>query len=251
MQPRNKGASEPRARAMHSALSVFFGWLKSKRLITVDPSIGLQAPSAPEARDRALTDAEIGRFWTATGAVSEPFGAILKMLLLSGNRLSEVAGMRWAELSDDRVTWTISGERTKNHRPHVVPLPPMAQELMANIHHIEGSPFVFTTTGRSPVSGWSKMKTRLDVAMQPASPWRLHDLRRTAATGMADLGISPHIVEAVLNHVSGAKAGVAGTYNRAAYTAEKKAALVRWAVHIEGLVAGRPAQVVPLRKAGA
>jgi integrase len=107
---------------------------------------------------------------------------------------------------------------------------------------------VFTTTGRSPVSGWSKIKRRLDEAMK-IPPWRLHDLRRTAATGMAEIGIAPHIVEAALNHVSGAKAGVAGTYNRAAYADEKRAALERWALHVQGLVSERPANVVKMRKA--
>ena len=105
---------------------------------------------------------------------------------------------------------------------------------------------VFTTTGTTPISGWAMIKRRLDAAMKiPA--WRLHDLRRTAATGMAEIGIAPHIVEAALNHISGAKAGVAGTYNRAAYAAEKKAALKRWASHVGGLVAGRKSKVVPLR----
>jgi integrase len=191
------------------------------------------------------------KFWAASESASKPFDAILKMLLLTGCRLNEVAGLRWTELSEDWDTWTIPGVRTKNHRPHVVPLPPLARALLGKVPRIEGSPFVFTTTGHSPVSGWSKTKARLDAVMEPDKPWRLHDLRRTAATGMADLGIHPHIVEASLNHVSGAKASVAGTYNRAAYTQEKKAALERWAAHIEGLAAGKQADVVHLRKAGA
>jgi len=115
------------------------------------------------------------------------------------------------------------------------------------VKRIEDANLVFTTTGRSPVSGWSKIKDRLDEAMGKPPHWILHDLRRTAATGMAELGIAPHIVEAVLNHISGAKAGVAGTYNRAAYAAEKKAALERWAAHITGLIEGRPANVTALR----
>src|SRR5262245_65764837 len=112
--------------------------------------------------------------------------------------------------------------------------------MIASAKRIENCPYVFSNTGRSPLQHWYKAKDRLDAAMKPATPWVLHDLRRTAATGMAELGIAPHIVEAVLNHVSGARAGVAGTYNRAAYLPEKKAALARWAAHIEGLVSGQP-----------
>ena len=108
---------------------------------------------------------------------------------------------------------------------------------------------VFTTNGKTPVTCGSKIKSRLDTRMKIA-PWRLHDLRRTVATGMAEIGIAPHIIEAVLNHVSGAKAGVAGFYNRAQYAAEKKAALERSAAHVAGLVEGKPSNVVAM-KAGA
>jgi hypothetical protein len=116
---------------------------------------------------------------------------------------------------------------------------------------IEGCQFVFSTSGKRPVSGWSKTKSRLDAAMlalaeKEIAPWVLHDLRRTAATGMANLGIAPHVVEAVINHVSGAKAGVAGIYNRAKYAAEKKEALARWTQHVEGLVGDKPSNVVKM-----
>jgi integrase len=107
---------------------------------------------------------------------------------------------------------------------------------------------VFTTDGAHPVSIGSKIKRRLDAAMSIPS-WRLHDLRRTAATGMAEIGIAPHIIEACLNHVSGHKAGVAGIYNRAAYAPEKKAALERWAAHVDGLISGKPANVVQMHRA--
>jgi integrase len=208
---------------------------------------------------------------------------------LTGCRLNEVAGMRRSELSDDGTVWTIPGERTKNRRTHVVPLPPMARTLIATAS--TAGDLVFTTDGAHPVAIGSKIKRRLDAKMKllklfeganghPAkaieelkrwasSPkgkaaiadrtldgkilsWRVHDLRRTCATGMAEIGIAPHIVEAALNHVSGAKAGVAGTYNRAAYAPEKKAALGRWAAHIEHLLSGKPAKVVvPLHRAEA
>jgi hypothetical protein len=159
------------------------------------------------------------------------------LLLLTGCRLNEVAGMRRSELSDDLHTWTLSGDRTKNHRTHVVPLPQAARELLASVD-TDGD-IVFTTNGKTPVSGWSKTKKRLDHLMKiPA--WRLHDLRRTAATGMAEIGIAPHIIEAALNHISGAKAGVAGIYNRATYSTEKKAALERWARTRRGIDCGPP-----------
>jgi integrase len=240
---RQNGASESRARAMFAALSVMFGWLVDRRRLRQNPCVGVARPETPKSRDRVLTDDEIVKFWRACDQISKPFGQLLKLLLLTGSRLNEVAGMRRSELSE--LTWIIPGERTKNHLTHVVPLPKIAADILATVS-TEGE-LVFTTTGSTPVSGWSKTKLRLDEAMG-IPPWRLHDLRRTCATGMAEIGIAPHIVEACLNHISGAKAGVAGIYNRAAYAVEKKAALERWANHIEGLVSGRKTKVVPFRK---
>jgi integrase len=235
--------SESQARTMFATLSKLFGWLVEQRRSRSNPCAGVHRPATLKARDRVLTDAEQVAFWKATDAERNEFGALLKLLLITGCRLNEVAQMRRAELSGDRGTWTIPGKRTKNNRTHVVPLPSIARALIASVP-TEGD-LVFTTDGHHPVSGWSKIKNRLDAAMQ-IPPWRLHDLRRTCATGMAELGIAPHIVEAVLNHVSGARAGVAGTYNRAAYAGEKRAALERWAAHVEGLIKERPTKVVPL-----
>jgi integrase len=246
LERRSEGETESRARAMYGVLSVLFRWLLQHRRISQNPCTSVHRPAPPAARDRVLSDPEIARFWAATGTIGEPFGPLFKLLLLTGCRLNEIAHMTWAELDDDLTMLRLPKERTKNRRPFDLPLPPMARELLANVKRIEGCRFVFSTNGRTPVSGWSKLKKRLDAVMGiPA--WRLHDLRRTAATGMAGLTIPPHIVEAVLNHVSGAKAGVAGTYNRAAYLPEKKAALERWAAHIAGLVEGGPSSVVPLR----
>jgi integrase len=248
LERRNDGPSEPRARKMYGVLSKLFSWLIRDRRVTANPCASVARPEIPEARERVLTAAEIGRFWNAAAhSIGDPFAGLLKLLLLTGCRLNEVAGMKYSEVGDDGTQWLIPGERTKNHRAHVVPLPPLARDILETVKRIEGCPYVFSTTGGSPVSGWTKIKARIDAAMKPATPWVLHDLRRTAATGMAEIGIAPHIVEAVLNHVSGAKASVAGTYNRAAYAPEKKAALDRWAAHIEGLVSGQAAKVTPLR----
>jgi integrase len=147
--------------------------------------------------------------------------------------------------------------RTKNRRAHVVPLAPAAQAIVAAAPRVEGCRFVFSTTGRTPVSGWSKVKRRLDAAMVVAAraergpdatvpPWRLHDLRRTAVTGMAELGIAPHVIEMAVNHVSGHRGGVAGVYNKSELLPERRAALERWAAHVAGLVEGKQANVADL-----
>jgi integrase len=247
LAPRNDGISESRGRKIHVALNSFFAWARRQRRVTVNPCAGVWHPTAPPARDRVLSDAEIIKFWAAVNTVEQPFKAALQLLLLTGSRLNEVGGMRRDELGADG-TWTIPGIRTKNHRPHVVPLSSQMREIIAAVPVIEG-PFAFTTTGRSAVSGWSKIKQALDSKMG-VPPWRLHDLRRTTATGMAELGIAPHVIEAVLNHVSGARAGVAGVYNRAIYSEEKRTALERWCAHVLGLVSGKPGKVVSIRKGG-
>jgi integrase len=248
LERRADGPSDNRARAMHSALSTCFGWLADHRKVDRNPCAGVKAPGLPEARDRVLSETEIQKLWNACDKVGEPFSQLLKLLLLTGCRLNEVAGMRRSELHNDGI-WQLPGKRTKNKKPHVMPLPPLAQEIIASVKRIAGEAgFVFTTTGQTPISGWSKIKHRLDAEMQ-IPDWRIHDLRRTCATGMAEISIAPHIVEAVLNHVSGARAGVAGVYNRAAYAPEKKNALERWASHIAGLVSEQPgAKVLSMKR---
>lgn len=194
-----------------------------------------------------LSDAEIKAFWAAADEVGEPFTAALKLLLLTGCRRSEIAGMRRDELGEDGVL-TISGARTKNHRPHVLPLPPLALDIIAAVR-IEGE-FLFSTTGHSPISGWSKAKRALDTAMgSKVVPWRLHDLRRTAASGMQRLGVRAEVIERALNHVSGSFRGVAGTYQRDLLSDEVGAALLRWSQHVAGLASGKADKVVALQKA--
>ncbi|MET4493528.1 site-specific integrase [Bradyrhizobium sp. LA7.1] len=211
------------------------------------PCAGVHRPETPKARDRVLSDAEILEFWTAVDAEPTVFAAPLKLLLLTGCRLNEVSGLRLAELSGDQRVWIIPKERTKNRRAHTVPLSRLAQKILRSaLDEGFSSSLAFSTTGAAPVSGWSKVKARLDTRMNVA-PWRLHDLRRTAATGMAEIGVQPHIIEAVLNHVSGARAGVAGVYNRALYSTEKAEALEKWAQYIERAVQGS-AKVVSLTR---
>ena len=221
---------------MFAALSKLFSWSLANRKFKLkhNPCVGIARPPPPNARDRVLTAAELAAFWRAASAERRDFATVLKLLLLTGSRLNEVADMRRAELSEDLCVWTIPSERTKNRRAHVVPLPPLARKLLAAVP--ASGELVFTTNGTVAITVGDRVKGSLDARMNLSAPWRFHDLRRTAATGMAELGVAPHIVEAVLNHVSGARAGVAGVYNRAAYAPEKKAALERWAAHVERLV---------------
>jgi integrase len=203
-----------------------------------------------------LSNDEIRWFWSACAAVNEPFGSILRLLLLTGSRLNEIAGMRREELHEDG-TWRLPGSRCKNRKAHIVPLSSAAQAIIAavpDVHQI-----IFSTTGgRSSPSGFSKIKRRLDQEMRKLAqqerggtatipPFRLHDLRRTCVTGLVELGVPPHLVELIVNHISGARAGVAGIYNQAQMLPERRAALERWSVHVEALVTGRAANVVALR----
>ena len=232
---RNGGASEARALALCAALSTAFGWMHRRRLVDANPCSGIHRPSPPRARDRVLTSNEVRRFWHATETLGRPFGAALRLLLLTGCRLNEIANLRWDEISDDGAEIRLPGSRTKNHRAHIVPLAPLAREIIASIPRIDGCEYAFSTNGRTAISGWSKTKTRLD-AMMDVPAWRLHDLRRTAVTGMAELGIPPHVIELVVNHVSGSRGGVAGIYNRSEMMPERRTALERWAAHVAGLV---------------
>jgi len=237
-----------------SALSAMFNWAIREGLdIVANPVLGTNRPAGPRARERVLTDSELAEVWKAVG--DDDYGRIVKLLVLTGQRKSEVGSMRWTEVDFDRAVWTIPSTRSKNHREHVVPLTQAAIVLFPD--RIESREYVF---GHGPrregddhrgYSGWSKSKAALDERIQaarqkeavagekaePLPAWLLHDLRRTAATSMADrLRVLPHIVEAVLNHVSGHRAGVAGVYNHARYEAEMRAALCAWAYHVKAVV---------------
>jgi integrase len=262
LEARNPGKSDARARGLFVALSSFFTWAQRHRLIEINPCRTVPRPAAATVRDRVLTSDEVRWFWQACEGADaprvpgapKPFKALLRLLLLTGQRLDEVAGMTREELHDDG-SWRLPGARTKNKRAHVVPLSPLARDLIASMPGHEG--LVFSTTGTSPVSGWSRMKRRLDAAMLAFAkqeragkatipPWRLHDLRRTAVTGMAELGIRPDVIELTVNHVSGHRGGIAGVYNRSELLDERRAALERWSLHVAGSVSGKPANVTRL-----
>jgi integrase len=244
LEKRVVGPSENRAMAMFATLSSMFSWLLSKRRITANPCVGVSRPKVAASRDRVLKDVELVAFWKAASAERMEFAAPLKLLLLTGARLNEVVGMRRSELSDDGASWIIPGGRTKNRRECIVPLAPLARHVLTSVEST--GEFVFSTTGgRRPITCGSKIKSRLDAVMKTGA-WRLHDVRRSVVTGMAELGIRPDVIELVVNHVSGHRGGIAGVYNRSEMLPERRAALERWAAHVEGLVSGKVVKIMPL-----
>jgi integrase len=207
-----------------------FNWAIREGYDVANPVQGTNKPAQPKSRERVLTDAELKAIWN--GCDDDDYGRIVRLLMLTGQRRDEVGGMCWSEIVGDR--WTIPGARTKNHREHQLPLSAFALALLPDRR--QGRDFIFGDGPRRGYSGWSKSKARLDARIG-VSGWVVHDLRRTVATGMADrLGVLPHVIEAVLNHVSGHKSGVAGIYNRARYSAEISDALERWSEHLSVIV---------------
>jgi integrase len=207
-------------------------------LATNNPALGL--PS----RERVLEDTEVRAIWKACGA--DDFGAIVRLLLLTGQRRNEIADLRWSEVDFDAAMITLPPTRTKNKRLHVVPLSDAALAIIKALPHEAARDLIFGAGDRG-FTTWSHAKRTLDTAIGNLPRWTLHDLRRTAATGMADIDIEPHVIEAALNHASGSKRGVAGIYNRSSYERQKRAALDRWAEHVLAIVEGRASKVVTLR----
>jgi integrase len=237
--------SANRARA---TLSAMYGWAIGEGLCDVNPVDGTNKAAEEPARERVLSDAELAAIWKA--APASDYGWIVRLLMLTAQRRDEIGSLRWSEVDLDAKLISLPGARTKNGRPHDVPLSKLATDAIDEIPRRNDRDSVFGA-GEGGFSGWSKAKARLDTALKfsKAAPWTLHDLRRSAATGMANLGIQPHVIEAILNHISGHKSGVAGIYNRSTYATEKKAALDVWASHLKVAIAKADgANVVPLAK---
>lgn len=241
------------ARARQS-LSAFFSWLIREGIAESNPVIGTSDPGEGlRARDRVLTDAEMRVIWRA--CLDNDFGRIIRLLMLTGARRDEIGGLEWSEIDRDQGLLTIPGERTKNHHPLRLTLPAAAMAIIGTAQRLETRTFLFGASGGS-FSAWSYSTLQLaarvaEMNQGPILAWRIHDIRRTVATGMAEIGIQPHIIEAVINHRSGHKAGVAGIYNRATYEAEVKRALALWADHLLSIVEGTQRKIVPLTPAAA
>ena len=241
------------SKSVFALLRKMFNWAEHRGDLEKSPLYGMKAPPGVKARSRTLTDEEIIAIWLAANEMGDLFGPILKLLLLNGQRLEENTAMEWREVSTGKQMWTLPERRTKNGLVHLVPLTLTAVEII-QAQKLTSPEFVFSSDGKNAPNGWSRARRRLDKKMlevlraraeergeDPSlvqlNPFVLHDLRRTVATGLPSLGVSADHVEAVLNHISGVKAGVAGVYNHYNYLPEKAAALTKWDAHLRALVA--------------
>lgn len=248
------GGSPIMANRVGAYVSKLFNWSLSRGIIEASPAIRIERPAKEVPRDRCLREVEIRDLWNAFDAQSYPFDSYFKFLLVSAQRRTEVAAMAWSELSDDRRTWTIPGSRTKNGKAHLVALPDQAVAILESLLRHRGD-YVFTTSaGRRPISGFGKGKERVDRVVVEArreaakeagqdpemvkgiAHWTLHDLRRSAATGMAELGIPGDHIGRTLGHtIRGVTAVV---YDQHSYEPEKRRALAVWANKIDAIVSG-------------
>jgi integrase len=231
------------AGAARRAVSAFFRWMVEEGWVKQNPVIGTRKPADPKPREHVLSDSELVAVWNACG--DDDFGRILRLLILLGNRRQEVGGMRWSELDDDG-NWSLPAPRAKNDRALTVALPPTALAIIKAVPRTNRDQ-LFGNRARSGFTSWWEGKQAINQRLgDKVRPWRIHDLRRSVATKMADIGIEPHIIEAALNHYSGHRAGPAGVYNRARYERQIRAALLRWDEHVTALIEGRKSKVVPL-----
>jgi integrase len=224
---------------LRSSLSALFSWAMTMGLVEHNPVVGAFKPTKPKSRERVLVDAELAAIWKGLG--DDDYGKVVKLLVLIGGRRAEVGGMRWSEFNDDMSTWTLPKERSKNGFPNTLPVTPLMRDILDSIPN-QGD-FLFGR--KNGFTGWSIGKAALDERLD-IPKWVHHDIRRSVATGMGNIKILPHVVEQILNHKSGSKAGVAGIYNKSPYEREVKAAMALWSDHIESIVEGGERKVISI-----
>jgi integrase len=283
-EPKNSGTDKLKGAAMIGRTAAYgraaFAWAVKRGAVHTNPFAALPIAKGIAKRERVLSDAEIGEIWRAAGDAGAPYGTIIRLLILTGQRRGEVAGMNWREISDDLSTWIMPGERTKNGATHMIPLSAPARALLQGLLPGDTNEAQRAITERrsegvlvlpgalgTPFAGWSKAKAALDKSIlearthaaagtvtsaAPMAPWSVHDLRRTLATGLQRLGVRLEVTEAVLNHISGSRGGIAGVYQRHDWAAEKRAALDAWAAHVLATIDGRNSlgNIVALPRAG-
>ena len=216
----------------YSSLSAFFTYCLTHDYLETNPLATIPAPKPPKARERYLTTSEIKAYWSATETLSYPWKHFYQLVLLTAQRRDEVASLEWSEM--DGETWTIPASKTKNGKEHLVHLSGLSVCVLAQVPK-SASSFVFTTNGKTPISGFSKAKKLLPVF---DTPYVIHDLRRTFATHAASLGVLPDVADRVLNHVSGTRSGVKGVYQKFEFIKERKEALEMWSRYLRELAQG-------------
>jgi integrase len=237
------------ANRTRATLSRFFGWLCERDIIAASPCVGVKPPSAETVRDRVLDDHELRRLWLASDAVGGNAGAYTKLLILTGQRRSEIAHLRWSEVDGDVLA--LPAERMKGKQAHVVPLSSQAAGILASMPKITPQvprPDDFVLGGWRWAGNSHHVKRALDAHMGDTPKWVVHDIRRSVASGMARIGVPVPVIEKILAHRSGTFRGVAGVYQRHSFLPEMAAAMQRWGDHIERLAGGKPAKVVKLRR---
>jgi integrase len=238
----NESGATTGARA-RSQLSAMFSWGMQMGLCEINPVANTPEPKRGPARDRVLDDAELRSVWKACG--DDDFGKVVRLLMLTGARRNEIGGMCWSEIAQGM--WTLPAARAKNGRAHTLPLSGLALSVIDSVPERAGRDQLFGQHGDRGFCSWDDAKKRLDARLgSKVAKWTLHDVRRTVATRMADIGVQPHIIEAVLNHYSGHRAGPAGIYNRSSYAREMKAALALWSDHVRTLIDGGERKILPL-----
>jgi integrase len=275
------GADKSKGAAMTGRTAAYgraaFAWAVKRSEVRENPFVDLPIAKSIAKRERVLSDQELAEVWRAAAGAAEPYGTIIRLLILTGQRRGEVAGMTWGEISEDLTTWNLPAERTKNGEAHSMPLSAPVRDLLSALlpddaneakrvlreQRAKGELVLPGAVG--PFAGWSKAKRALDKAISdartkatakagasaaPLAPWSIHDLQRTVATGLQRLGVRLEVTEAVLNHISGSRGGIAGVYQRHDWASEKRAALDAWAAYVTAIIEGRAAagSVVALRQ---
>ncbi len=230
------------AATARSVLATFFGWAIGEGFIDANPVTGTNKFEAGAPRKRVLDDKELAAVWNA--CLDDDYGKIVRLLILTGTRRDEIGGMEWKEFDPDNRAWTLPAHRSKNHRALKLSLPALAWSIIETIPRREFNDHLFGI-GKNGFNHWFGTKNMLQQRCG-VNGWTLHDLRRSCATGMADIGVQPHIIEAALNHVSGHKAGVAGVYNKSSYEREVRNALALWADHVRSITEGTERKIIPI-----
>jgi integrase len=229
-----------RANRVLAAVRKMFNWCVERDILQATPFAGVKPPSKERPRDRVLSDHEIRAAWMAADQLGGPFGALVKLLILTGQRRDEVARMRWSEINLKTRLWALPPERVKNGLAHEIPLSAPAIAVLEALPRI-GDQFVLTTNGEAPSSGYSKAKRRLDALLPADMPgWVLHDARRSVASGMARLGIQLPVIEKCLNHISGSFSGIVSVYQKHTFADEKRLAFDTWGAFVADLVSDHP-----------